>query len=182
MQRIHIYVGDGKGKTTAALGLLLRFLGSGGKAVLIQCDKGAGTEEFYSERVMLRMFPGLAFHPTGKVRFSPKTGTFRFRNIPEDRVEALRALELAKSYFGNRTVGLLVLDEILSTLATELLKPEEILGFLDAYEQAGRPWELVFTGHALCPGLAEKADLITHMQKVKHYFDAGESARKGIEF
>ncbi len=181
MNRIHVYTGDGKGKTTAALGLLLRFLGSGGRAELIQFDKGAGSDDFYGERRLLPLLPGLAFHPTGLPRFVPARGVFRFANVPGDFEEARRGLALARQALGSGA-GLVVLDEILSLPLTGLADAASILELLDHYEAASRPCELVLTGHALFEGLEERVDLITVMTKRKHYFDSGEKARKGIEF
>lgn len=180
--KIQIYTGNGKGKTTAALGLILRFLGAGGKACLIQFDKGSQEgAEFYSERKLLRSLPGLTFHPTGMPRFDEIAQTFRFENSPDDRQAAEKGLELAhRSVLGE--FGLVVLDEILSLVMTGLASEQEIMSLLKAYEAAGRPCELVLTGHLVWPALAEKADLITEMKKIKHYFEAGESARKGIEY
>jgi cob(I)alamin adenosyltransferase len=181
-QQIQVYTGGGKGKTTAALGLLLRFLGSGGKALLVQFDKGSKEgSDFYSERKIFPLLDGLSFQPTGLVRFDEKTESFRFKNIPGDFEEAQRGLALAKASF-SQGYGLVVLDEILSLVLTGLAKKEEILGLLDAYEAAGRPCELVLTGHEIWPELEARVDLITEMRKVKHYFDQSIKARKGIEF
>lgn len=180
--KIQIYTGEGKGKTTAALGLLLRFLGLGGKACLIQFDKGFKEgQSFYSERKILEGLPGLDLKPCGLARFDPKTESFRFKNIPGDFEEAQRGLKLAHEAL-HGGYGLLVLDEILSLVLTDLVKPAEIEQLLSAYEMAGRPCELVLTGHRIWPDLLDKADLVTEMRKVKHYFDKGLKARPGIEF
>ena len=180
--QIQVYTGESKGKTTAALGLLLRFLGSGGKACLIQFDKGAEPgSDFYQERKLFPLFPGLTHIATGLVRFNAEKNTFRFNNIPADFQEAQRGLEAARQAFG-QGYGLVVLDELLSLILTDLVKKEEIVSLLDAYESAGRPCELVLTGHRIWPELEARVDLITEMKKLKHYFDKGLQARKGIEF
>jgi cob(I)alamin adenosyltransferase len=180
--QIQVYTGDGKGKTTAALGLLLRFLGSGGKACFIQFDKGAAEgSDFYSERKALAQFPGLTQHPTGLVRFNAEKQTFRFNNVPGDHVEAERGLALAHAAL-KEGYGLLVLDEILSLPLTGLASEATVEAFLDAFEAQGRPCELVLTGHKLWPTLEARVDLITEMKKRKHYFDQSLKARKGIEF
>jgi len=181
MNRIQIYTGEGKGKTTAALGLLMRFLGSGGQAVLVQFDKGAGVDDFYGERRIFPLLPGLTHHATGLVRFVPARGTFRFQNIPGDFTEAKRGLELAHQAMESGA-GLVVLDEILSLLLTGLIEEAAIEELLDHYEKLGRPCELVLTGHKIFQALEQRVDLITRMEKLKHYFDQGEPARKGIEF
>lgn len=182
MNQVQVYTGDGKGKTTAALGLLLRFLGSGGKACLIQFDKGAAPgQEVYHERRLFPHLPDLTHHATGLPRFDPAKETFRFKNVPQDHDEAARGMALAKEAL-SQGYGLLVLDEILSLVMTGLLAKGEVLGLLDAFEEAGRPCELLLTGHLIWPELEARADLITRMVKQKHYFDAGMKARKGIEF
>jgi len=180
--QIQIYTGEGKGKTTAALGLILRFLGAGGKACLIQFDKGSKAgSDFYSERRIFPALDGLSHHACGLVRFDEKTESFRFPNIAGDFDEARRGLELARQSL-RQGFGLLVLDEFLSLILTDLLKKEDIIRFLDDYEAAGRPSELVLTGHRIWPELEARADLITEMRKVKHYFDQSLKARKGIEY
>jgi cob(I)alamin adenosyltransferase len=182
MNRIQVYTGEGKGKTTAALGLLLRFVGSGGKACLIQFDKGSQVgDDFYSERGLLTKMEGLTFQATGLPRFDPLKETFRFKNIEGDFAEARRGLGLARQALA-QGYGLLVLDELLSLILTELVTKEEVFGILDAYEKAGRPCELVITGHRIWPELEARVDLITEMRKVKHYFDQRVKARKGIEY
>ena len=180
--QIQVYTGDGKGKTTAALGLLLRFVGSGGSACLIQFDKGAAKDsDFYNERKVFHLLPNFTHIATGLPRFNPENNTFRFKNIPADLSEAQRGLKLAHETLANG-YGLVVLDEILSTVLTGLLKADEVLQLLDSYEQLGRPCELVFTGHQIWPELEARVDLITVMSKQKHYFDQSVKARKGIEF
>jgi cob(I)alamin adenosyltransferase len=163
------------------LGLLLRYVGGGGRAALVQFDKGAGSEDFYGERKLFKSLPGLEHHPTGLVRFVPDKGTFRFKNIPGDFEEASRGMKLAHQALESG-VGLLVLDEVLSLLLTGLLEEATLLAFLDRYDDLGRPCELVLTGHKLFDRLEQRADLITNMVKKKHYFDQGEKARKGIEY
>lgn len=180
--QIQVYTGDSKGKTTASLGLMLRFLGSGGRVCLIQFDKGSdASSDFYQERKLFPLFTGLTHHATGLVRFNAEKNTFRFKNIQGDFDEAQRGLKLAKEAFG-QGYGMIILDELLSLILTDLVTKEEVLELLSAYETAGRPGELVVTGHRTWPEFEAKVDLITEMKKHKHYFDKGLKARKGIEF
>lgn len=184
MNRIQVYTGDGKGKTTAALGLAIRHLGAGGRVCIIHFDKGAepGLEDkLYSERAILRSLPGLELFSCGMQRFDPDQGTFRFENRSEDRQEALRGLVLAETKLVQGP-SLLILDEVLSLVMTKLVKTQEVMAFVKKYADKGKPCELVLTGHAAWPELAACVDLITDMRKRKHYFDEGEGARKGIEF
>src|SRR5687767_11324886 len=101
---------------------MLRFLGSGGKACLIQFDKGSKEgSDFYSERRLFPKLEGLTHHATGLVRFDEATESFRFKNIPGDFEEAKRGLELARQSF-SQGFGLVILDELLSLILTNLLE------------------------------------------------------------
>lgn len=181
---LHVYYGGGKGKTTAAIGLAVRAAGAGQRVLFLQFDKGFDPErgEHYAERKVLRGIAGIALFPTGRERMRPD-GTFRFGVEPGDLEEAGRGLAEAR-----RAVGaggghdLVVLDEALGALAYGLLDEAAILSVIDAWDAAGRPCELVLTGHKLPESVKARADLVTHVQKVKHYFDQGVPAREGIEF
>jgi cob(I)alamin adenosyltransferase len=182
MPQIQVYTGEGKGKTTAALGLLLRFLGAGGKARLIQFDKGSKEgDALYSERGALKVFPDLEILSFGLPRFDAIKETFRFNNIEGDFKEAKRGLEAAQDSF-KKGFGLVVLDEILSLVLTGLATKDDIMTLLQEYERSGRPCELVLTGHRIWDELEQRVDLITEMRKIKHYYDKNVKARRGIEF
>ena len=94
MGQIQIYTGDGKGKTTAAVGLSIRAAGAGLRVCFIQFDKGSEKEDFYSERKIIRGIKEITLHETGKIRMMPN-GQFRFANSPPDFEEAKRGLQLA---------------------------------------------------------------------------------------
>lgn len=179
---IHVYYGGGKGKTTSAIGLAVRAAGAGRRVAFIQFDKGHDAErgEHYAERAILRQVGAIDLQPTGCERIR-SDGSFRFGVEPEDRAEAERALGLAREALSGG-YDLVVLDEALAALAYKLVEERELLELLEAHEAAGRPCELVLTGHKLPEAIKERADLVTHMRKVKHYFDKGVPARLGIEF
>jgi len=179
--QIQIYTGDGKGKTTCAVGLIVRGAGAGLKSAFLQFDKGSEAEDFYSERRILRKIPEIEVIPTGKIRMMPN-GQFRFSNSPPDFEEARRGLQLALSAIQNGKYNIVVCDEILSCLLTGLLKEEDVIQLLDVFEKSGRPCELVLTGRSLPDAIRAKADLVTEMKMTKHYFNKGLPARKGIEF
>lgn len=180
--RLQVYTGDGKGKTTAALGQLIRFLGRGGRARLIHFDKTASDEgDLHSERRILSTLPGLDFSATGLARFDPAKKEFRFENQQGDIDEARRALQLARESFKG-DYGLIVLDEVLSLVLTKLAGREDIIQLVDEWDQLGRKAELILTGHVLWEDLTQRADLVTRMRKVKHYYDQGHEAREGVDY
>lgn len=182
---LHIYYGYGKGKTTATIGLAIRALGAGKKVAIVQFDKGYdGDNEHYAERNIIRKLKEIGYpieiYPTGCERMN-KDGTFRFKNEEQDFTEAKRGLEIATNLIESGNQDLLILDEAVATVAYNLLEKSDIEKLIDKYKMNKR-FELVMTGHKLWDELEEKADLITEMRKVKHYFDKGIPARSGIEF
>jgi cob(I)alamin adenosyltransferase len=179
--RIQVYTGDGKGKTTCAVGLSIRALGQGWKVALVQFDKGYdGENEHYAERRILRTLKGMEVHATGCERMNAN-GTFRFGAHPKDIAEARRGLDLAAEVLTHGDHRLVVLDEALSAVMVGLFTQEDVMRLVALH--AARPVaELVLTGRSAWPELVEKADLVTEMRNVKHYYDAGLGARPGIEF
>jgi cob(I)alamin adenosyltransferase len=179
--QLQVYTGDGKGKTTAAVGLCVRAAGAGFKVAFIQFDKGSEGEDFYSERNILRKISEIEVHPTGKIRMMP-SGQFRFSNSPPDFAEAARGLALAIKIIESKKFKVVVCDEILSCLLTTLLTEADVLKLIDVYEINGKSGDLILTGRSLPEAIKAKADLVTEMKMIKHYFNKGLPARKGIEF
>ncbi|MCC6276870.1 MAG: cob(I)yrinic acid a,c-diamide adenosyltransferase [Oligoflexia bacterium] len=179
--QIHVYTGDGKGKTTSAVGLAVRASGAGRKVCFIQFDKGHEAEDFYSERKVLQKLSNFDIHSTGKIRMMP-SGQFRFTNSPPDFEEAQRGLKIAVEAIRSGKYGLIVCDEILSCLLTGLLQESEVENLVKEFDLARCEAELVLTGRSLPAFLKERADLITEMKPIKHYFNKGLPARRGIEF
>lgn len=181
----HIYYGYGKGKTTCVMGLIVRALGAGLKVRLVQFDKGyEGVNEHYSElntlRILQRAGCDIEFFSTGCERMNPD-GTFRFKNSEDDFREAKRALKISRELIEKGNQDLLILDEAIAAVVYHLLNKKDIDDLIELYRKNKR-FELVMTGHKLWEGLEEKADLITEMRKVKHYFDKGIPIRPGIDF
>ncbi|HMS65758.1 MAG TPA: cob(I)yrinic acid a,c-diamide adenosyltransferase [Ignavibacteria bacterium] len=181
----HIYYGYGKGKTTCVMGLIIRALGAGLKVRLVQFDKGyEGKNEHYAELNTLRKLKEVGydveFYSTGCERMN-EDGTFRFKNSEDDFKEAKRALEISKDLIINGDQDLLILDEGIAAVVYHLLKKEDIEELIELWNKNKR-FEFVMTGHKLWDGLEEKADLVTEMRKVKHYFDKGIPIRVGIDF
>lgn len=182
---IHIYYGYGKGKTTAAMGLAVRALGAGKKVAIVQFDKGYdGVNEHYSERNVFRKLAEVGYpvklFPTGCERMNAD-GTFRFGNDEEDFAEAKRALDIVHKLIKEGDQNLLVIDEIIAAAVYNLIPKYEVEKVMELFKM-NRRFELVLTGHKIWKEIEEKADLITEMKKIKHYFDNGIPAREGIEF
>lgn len=167
---IHLYCGDGKGKTTAALGLCLRALGAEMKVCLMQFLKDGSS----SEMKLLRTLPDLCILETPKVcKFTFQMNEAEKADCCRRQTEAfLQALETAK------TADLLILDEALGAIATGTLTESAVLDFLRNKPEGQ---EVVLTGRNPSESLLACADYVTEMKKCKHPYDQGISARKGIE-
>ena len=174
--KIHVYTGDGKGKTTAALGLAIRAIGHGLKVGIIYFDKGG---DYYGERKILDNLEaeGLKYKAFGQARMTKNKG-FRFKNNTEDFQQAQLAVDQAIKWM-KQDFDLLILDEINTTVKTELLKLSDILHLI---KQKPDNLELVLTGRYCPDKVMELADLITEMKPLKHYIKTGLPARQGIEF
>ena len=168
---IHIYCGDGKGKTTAAMGLALRCAGSGRKVLLLQFLKDGKSSEFAS----------LAYVPN--IETVPQTRTFGFSWTlsPEEKAEAgiyyTGLLEDAFRRSGD--FDLLILDEVLGACTTGMVDETRLLTLL---EQKPDDLEIVLTGRGPSQALQDKADYVTEMKMVRHPFEKGVPAREGIEY
>ncbi|MFH1145464.1 MAG: cob(I)yrinic acid a,c-diamide adenosyltransferase [bacterium] len=175
---IQTYTGEGKGKTTAALGLVIRALGNGLRVGIVYFDKGG---EFYNERKLLNKLIEiglpLLYEATGLLRFDPAAKTFRFGVNDGDKKEAERGLVLAKQL--SSCVDLLILDELNSTVSLGMLVVESVVVFLKDKPEG---LEVVLTGRQAPKEIIELADLVTEMKMVKHYYKQGVEAREGIEY
>jgi cob(I)alamin adenosyltransferase len=168
---IQVYTGNGKGKTTAALGLALRAVGQGLRVLVIQFMKGNIS---YGELEAARkLSPLLTILPMGRETF-----VSREHPDPEDITLAEKAFALAKEAIGNPAYELVILDEINVAVDYKLIALLDLLSLLD---QKPDRVELVLTGRHAAPEVMEKADLVTEMREIKHYYRKGIPARKGIE-
>ena len=168
---IHLYCGDGKGKSTAAAGLSLRAAGAGKRVLFLQFFKDGSS----SEITLLKQIPGV------EVLVCPRHFG-RFRNMSEEqKAEAREAYgALFDEACGKaQDADLLVLDEAVSACGHSVIPEEKLLTFLrDKPEEL----EVVLTGRDPSEGLYAAADYITRMEKLRHPFDVGIPARLGIEF
>jgi cob(I)alamin adenosyltransferase len=175
---VHVYTGNGKGKTTAALGLALRALGADKRVHIIFFDKGG---VHYSERHALdRLKPDLQYEAFGLTRMGQEEGgRFRFKNTEDDIEEARRAVNRARELVNSPHADLLVLDELITSIGTNLVTKGEVLDII----QARRPGlELVLTGRRCPEDFVNLADLVSEVNEVKHYFRRGVPAREGIDY
>ena len=169
--RIHIYYGDGKGKTTAAVGLAVRAAGSGLKVLFFQFLKDNSS----NERKILEALPGVTCLPGREpVKFVSKMNGDERIEFRHYNNKALDAIIKCCGPF-----DMLILDEALCALNLEVLSEEKLISFI---QHKPRGLEIVMTGPRLPDNLLEMADYVTEVRKVKHQFDLGRSARKGIEF
>lgn len=168
---IHIYCGDGKGKTTAAVGLTVRAAGQGLRVVFAQFLKRAGS----GERAVLERLPGVT------VLELPETMKFTSAMSREEKTaEASRQTAQFRKAAGLAgEADLLVLDELCAALNSAMVPLEEVLSLLDRRPEK---LEVVITGRNPPELLVSRADYITEMKKIKHPFDKGIRARKGIEW
>lgn len=175
---IQVYTGNGKGKTTAALGLAIRAIGAGKRVAWIAFDKGG--ESHYSERKIIReRLPEIELSITGLDRIDAVTGKFRMGVTEEDREEGKRGLELLKRALSEGGAELVILDEINSSTSLGILDENEVLEILDSKPETV---ELVMTGRDAPQAFRDKADLVTEMTLIKHYYYSGIGAREGLDF
>jgi cob(I)alamin adenosyltransferase len=168
---IQVYTGEGKGKTTCALGLALRAVGQGFKVFMVQFLKTDDTGEVQAAR---RLAPDFTIQSFGVPGF-PKLS----EPDPRTLAAARQAYDLAREIILAGDYDLVILDEVNLTLTYGLAPLAEMLEIL----RRRPPYvEVVLTGRSAPPELVEMADLVTEMRPVKHYFEAGVKARRGIEW
>jgi cob(I)alamin adenosyltransferase len=168
---IQIYTGKGKGKTTAAIGQAVRASGFGLRSYIVQFMKEFPYNEhkslkYLSERITVEQFAGDEFvykkEPPGKKEID----------------KAHRGLAAAKAKMLSGKYDLIILDEVCVSICFGLFSDEEILTFM---KQKPENVELILTGRYCPDKLIDKADLVTEMKEIKHYYQEGIKARRGIE-
>jgi cob(I)alamin adenosyltransferase len=166
---IQLYTGDGKGKTTAAIGLAIRAAGAGKIVFIAQFVKGM----HYSELDILKMIPSIRLKQYGRKCFIKDEPT------PEDIRAARRGMKEVDAIVKNNECDVLILDEITIALSYELISFEHVV---DLLTNKPVPMEIVLTGRYASPELVKFADLVTEMKEIKHYYRQGVEARTGIEY
>lgn len=170
---IIVLTGDGKGKTTSALGMAMRAVGQGIRVTMLQFLKG--TWRYGELETAKRLAPDFSIRPLGKgfVHVDPENPD------PADIETARNAWEICKEALFSEDYGMIILDEINNAIAYGLLPVDEVL---DALKNRPQNLHVVLTGRAAHPRLLEIADLITEVKEVKHPYRRGKAARKGIEY
>ena len=169
---IQLYTGDGKGKTTAAIGQAVRAAGHGFKVGFVYFFKdpecSSDGELASLKKLGVECFFFAKYHPHHqRVSFD------------EVRDECLNGIEFIEKLFKDGSWDMLVLDELNVAVRDGFLKEGEVLTLLD---KKPRKLELILTGRGATEGLVNKADLVSEVKKVKHPFDRGVKSRKGIEY
>lgn len=171
---VQVYTGDGKGKTTAALGQGLRACGTGLKVYMLQFLKGSNTGELEAVKRLGDNFKIFRFE---------KQRDFVW-NLNKDEIEELKleikeGYDFAKRVITNNECDMLIIDEIMGVLSNGFLSEEDIVYLID---NKPKNMELILTGRNVPSSIIEKSNLVTEMKPIKHYFNEGVNARKGIEF
>ena len=176
---IIIYTGNGKGKTSASLGAVLRALGHGWRVLVIQFFKGDWPVVFGELEMGKRLAPQLEILQLGK-GFVKHMGDAK--PFEEHLAAAKDALRIAKEHITSGTYDLIVLDEIVYAIdyaGVQLIGLDEILGLLDAKPPA---LHLILTGRGAPQALIDRADLVTEMQEIKHPWQRKIPAQLGIDY
>ena len=168
---IQVYTGNGKGKTTAALGLALRAIGQGLKVCMVQFMKG---DESYGEIRAAKLLPDFTILQVGR-------NDFVNLNSPDtiDVTLAKKGWEIAKNCISSGKYDIVILDEINVAMACGLLDTEQVIEFLLAKP---RTVEIVLTGRYASEAVQNIAQLVTEMREIRHPYHQGVPSRSGIEY
>jgi cob(I)alamin adenosyltransferase len=174
---VQVYTGDGKGKTTAAFGLALRAAGQGHKVLVYQFLKPASLD--IGERFALALGAVRIRIESLDIDWDMATSFDDEQMVAKAQSAISEALARLAAIGEKRLYDVLILDEIVYCLSTGLAKFEDVKNMVERRNSAV---EIVMTGRGATPELMELADLVTEMKNIKHPFDAGIAARRGIEF
>ena len=166
---VHVYTGNGKGKTTAAIGLAIRAAGAGMRVYIAQFVKGMHYSELdaldrYSDRITLKQYGRECF-----IEKEPEK---------EDFEAARQGLEEMKGILASGDYQMVILDEANIATRYNLFSPDELIELVRSKPESV---ELVITGRNADPKVIALADLVTEMKEIKHYYNRGVQARPGIE-
>jgi len=168
---LQVYTGNGKGKTTAAVGLAFRAAGHGFKTYIAQFLKGQPTGEIEAAK---KLDPLIRIEQFGREGFITVTDGPGDEDVSRAKAGLARALEAMLS----GDFRIVVLDEVNTAVHFKILPEKDVLDFIDRRPAAV---ELVLTGRYVPASFIDRADLVTEMKDIKHYFEKGVKAREGIE-
>ncbi|MFC2071166.1 cob(I)yrinic acid a,c-diamide adenosyltransferase [Chloroflexota bacterium] len=168
---VQVFTGDGKGKTTAALGVVVRAVGHGLMVYIVYFMKG---DYPYGERNVLSKLPNVKFASFGSLEFIDPA-----KVKPEEIEQAKQALAVAREAMLGGNYDLVVLDEVNVAVAWKLVELDEVVRLI---KEKPPNVELILTGRQADAKLVELADLVTECLKIKHPYDKGIMARKGIDY
>ena len=180
---VHVITGDGKGKTTSSLGLALRAIGNNLRVHMIQFLKSGFTGELYSAKKLgfeIEQFGVDALKEKQKhlQEFADKTGRFVFQPDIKEKDAAMQGWEHAKKIIKSGQYDIVILDEINCVLEKGLIPLKEVLEIVKEHGKI----ELIFTGRDAPKELIDAADYVNVVQRVKHPWQKGIVARRGIEY
>ena len=180
---VHVYTGDGKGKTSASLGLALRAIGNNLSVHMIQFLKSGYTGEIYSAKKLgfvIDQFGVDALKEKQKhfEEFADRTGRFIFQPDIKEKDAAVQGWEHAKKIITSNEYDVVILDEINCVLEKGLIPIEEVLKIVRDHGKV----ELILTGRDAPKELMEIADYVSVVNRIKHPWQKGIIARKGIEY
>jgi cob(I)alamin adenosyltransferase len=168
---VEIFTGEGKGKTSAALGAIIRALGHGLRVYIVFFMKG----DFpYGEQKILCQLPNCTMERFGFQEFVDPT-----HPKPEEKAEARKALEAARKAMLSKKYDVVILDEVNVAAAWKLIDVDDVVKLI---EDKPEKVELILTGRYADPKIVKLADLVTEMIKIKHPYDKGILSRKGVEY
>jgi len=172
---IHIYTGDGKGKTTSALGLALRAIGAGKKVAIIQFMKKGN----YSEHKAIKKYRLPILIESFGIGYYKIMGDKKPKSAHQKAAQ--RGIQRARDIIASNKYNLIILDEINIAVGFGLINVQDVIDIL-LTDNRLLSTDIILTGRRAHPKLRKIADLVTEMKKIKHPFDRGIKARKGIEY
>lgn len=171
---VQIYTGNGKGKTTAAIGQGIRAYGNGLKVIMVQFLKSGKTGELNTIDELDDNFKIF--------RFEKRRG-FVWTLTEDEKLEVKKEVRVAYDFIldviENCKCDMLIIDEIMGVLKNEFLSVEDVLNLI---RKKPKNMEIIMTGRNVPEKIIEKANLVTEMKEIKHYYKEGVPARKGVEF
>jgi cob(I)alamin adenosyltransferase len=170
---IHIYTGEGKGKTTASVGLAVRALGHGMKVCYVHFNKQPELYGYNEIQSLQKLGATVLGYTNGHWSFN------RLVTKESSQKDVLNGLLELSNYIKNENPDMLIMDEILISIRDGVLEEDELISFIDRKPEH---LELVMTGRGASNAIIERADYVSNIQKVKHPFDQKIYSRQGIEY